>query len=214
MQKLLIVAYVSVLSPIVPLIVAFIKPTRLGKEQWYLICLLCLSLLSDGLLWYFLIKGINNWPIGNLYVIAQFILLYNLFVNKDKSKISHVLLIIFLFFAIINFIFLQTPTTFNSRTSNIGALFINGMALSYLYRLFKEMPINNILDMPMLWVAFAVLFYFAGTLFLFLLNNYLIVNQPENHQLGWVLHNILNIIKNLFFAVALWKYYKRSMLWK
>jgi len=171
-------------------------------------------LLSDGLLWYFLDKGINNWPIGNIYIILQFILLYNIFVSKDKNWIIRILLICFLSFAIINFVFLQTPTTFNSRTSYIGALFVIILALWYLYGLFREMPIANILNMPMLWVSFGVLFYFAGTLFLFLFNNYLILNQPQNHQLIWVLHNVLNIIKNLLFAVALWKYYRRSMLWK
>lgn len=193
---------------------AFIRPTNLKVEQWFLVSLLCLSLLSDGLLWFFLDSGINNWPIVNIYLIVQIILLYRIFRSDKKSTLTKIFISTFLTFAVINFVFLQTPEVFNSRTSNIGALFIIAMALSYLYHLFKEMPINNILDMPMLWVAFAVLFYFAGTLFLFLLNNYLIVNQPENHQLGWVLHNILNIIKNLFFAVALWKYYKRSMLWK
>ncbi|WKZ58657.1 MAG: hypothetical protein QY309_12350 [Cyclobacteriaceae bacterium] len=214
MKSLLIIAYVSVLSPLIPLIVAFIRPTNLKVEQWFLVSLLCLSLLSDGLLWFFLDSGINNWPIVNIYLIVQIILLYRIFRSDKKSTLTKIFISTFLTFAVINFVFLQTPEVFNSRTSNIGALFIIAMALSYLYHLFKEMPINNILDMPMLWVAFAVLFYFAGTLFLFLLNNYLIVNQPENHQLGWVLHNILNIIKNLFFAVALWKYYKRSMLWK
>jgi hypothetical protein len=212
MKSLLVVAYVSVLSPLVPLSIAFIKPSNFKVEQWLLVSLLCLSLLSDGLLWYFLDLGINNWPVVNIYLIVQIILLN--FIFRNKNLLTQILFIAFVVFAVINFLFLQTPEVLNSRTSNFGALFIIGVALWYLYRLFQKMPINNILDMPMLWVAFAVLFYFAGTLFLFLFSNYLIANQPENHQLGWVLHNILNIIKNLFFAVALWKYYKRSMLWK
>jgi hypothetical protein len=84
------------------------------------------------------------------------------------------------------------------------------LALTYLYRLFRELPVERVQDMPMLWIAFAVLIYFGGTLFLFLFNNYLIDNEPGTHRAIWVLHNMLNVSKNVFLSIALWKHYKQS----
>lgn len=213
MNSVIIIAYISALSPIIPLGIASLKPSILKSEQWLLISLLLLSLLTDYILWFLSDTGANTWPIANIFFVFQFSLLF-LMLAEYRNRGQLIILVLFILSALINFSILQTPLVFNSRTSYIGALLIIGMALRYLYLLFREMPIANILNMPMLWVSFGVLFYFAGTLFLFLFNNYLILNQPQNHQLIWVLHNVLNIIKNLLFAVALWKYYRQSMLWK
>lgn len=83
-------------------------------------------------------------------------------------------------------------------------------SLIYLYDLFRDLPVERIQDMPMLWVIFGFLFYYGGTLFLFLANNIVLESNLESHRAIWVLHNILNVMKNVFLSIALWKQYKRT----
>jgi hypothetical protein len=76
----------------------------------------------------------------------------------------------------------------------------------------NNLQVDTIQSVPMFWISFGVLAYFGGTLFLFLFNNVLMKYQPANHQLVWILHNVLNITKNIFFAIALWKSCRERIL--
>ena len=55
-----------------------------------------------------------------------------------------------------------------------------------------------------------MLTYYAGNLLLFLTNNYLTLGLEGSHQIMWVLHNLLNISKNMLFAIALWMNYRNK----
>lgn len=173
-------------------------------------CLLLLSGLSDGISLLIVYKGLNSWPVVNLFFLAQFVVLYFVFSGEYKSSFNKVAFCIFFIYAVINYFFLQTPGYFNSNTSYAGALIMLLLALFYLFRLFRELPVERVQDLPMLWISFAVLIYFGGTLFLFLFNNYLIANEPGTHRVIWILHNMLNVAKNVFLSIALWKHYRQS----
>lgn len=69
------------------------------------------------------------------------------------------------------------------------------------------MPSERVYKLPLFWIAFGVLVYYGGTLFLFLFNNYLIERLPQSHQTIWILHNLLNVTKNVFLVAALWTQY-------
>lgn len=142
--------------------------------------------------------------------MAQFVILFIVFSSEYKSRFTKIVFFVFFIYSIINYLFLQTPNSFNSNSSYAGALLMLLLAFFYLYKLFHELPVERVQDLPMLWIAFAVLIYFGGTLFLFLFNNYLIANEPGTHRAIWVLHNMLNVVKNVFLSIALWKHYRQS----
>jgi hypothetical protein len=172
--------------------------------------LLLLSGLSDGISLIMVYKELNSWPIVNLFFLAQFVVMYFVFSSEYRSRFNKVAFCVFFVYAIVNYFFLQTPGYFNSNTSYAGALIMLLLALFYLFRLFRELPVERVQDLPMLWISFAVLIYFGGTLFLFLFNNYLITNEPGTHRIIWVLHNMLNVAKNVFLSIALWKHYRQT----
>ena len=57
----------------------------------------------------------------------------------------------------------------------------------------------------MVWISVGVLVYYSGNIFLFILNNYFSNRVDGNQGTLWIIHNLLNISKNLLFCIALWQ---------
>jgi hypothetical protein len=199
---LLLFAHLSSSSAIAPLVAGLIRWKSLSYRLKLVVYLALISLLSD-LLCLVLIKfKINTWPVGNLFLILQFALL---FLAMEQKTLRLVRLFFYgcLLFGVVNFLFIQPPTAFNSYTSYVYGILLIVYALAFLYQLMNEMPVEHVQSLPMFWIAFGVLVYYGGNLFLFLFNNYLMVHLPKSHQAIWNVHNVLNISKNVFLFVAL-----------
>lgn len=208
MEPLLLFAHLSSSSALVPL--------SMGLYQWknqssYLKLVTLIPLISaitDGLSLLLLSNGFNTWPLLNVFYCVQFSLLFFAIGSERKIYFLRALFFGCIGFALINFLFIQSPRTFNSYTSYAGGIIMILSSLNYLYWLLNEMPAERVYRLPLFWVAFGVLVYFGGTLFLFLFNNYVIAHLPQSYRPIWTLHNLLNITKNIFLFAAIWTHYK------
>lgn len=153
-------------------------------------------------------NSINTWWVANLFVISHFAFLFILLSQDRQATFLKVLFYLCLGFSAVNFFFIQTPFEFNTYTAYATGLLMIILALRFLYLVINEAPIEKIQSLPLLWLAFGVLVYYGGTLFIYLFNNYLITHLPENHQSMWVFHDLLNITKNAFFFATIWVNYK------
>lgn len=203
-------AHLSSSSAILPVILGVTQYRRASADFKLISWLVITSASADVISLLLMQIGTNTWPIVNLFFIIQFALLFAVFNQHLKSNFLKAAVVVLTFFALLNYILIQTPEKFNSYTTYAGGIFIMILSMDYLYRLMRDLSAERIQDLPMFWIAFGVLVYFSGTLFLFLFNNYLIEHQPGNHQYMWILHNVLNIIKNGFLAIGLWKNYKAA----
>jgi hypothetical protein len=149
--------------------------------------------------------GVNTWPVVNLFFVIQFSLLYLILGYRIIGRWCDALFVACILFSASNYLLIQTPHVLNSFTTYVVAVLMIFVSGWYLYRLMVDLPVERVSDLPMFWISFAVLIYFAGTTFLFLFTNYLIAHHLNLSQSTWVLHNILNITKNVFFTIALWK---------
>lgn len=211
-MKVIFLAHISSISVLIPLIIGAIQWKNLSKKFKLVFYVLACAALSDIISLFCIRNGINNWPIVNAFFIFQFLLFYLFFLSDyPKHFFLNLLFSGFLLYSILNYLFLETPVKFNEYTSYTGALFMMVLALAVLLRLLRDLPAERVKDLPMLWIAFAVLVYFGGTLFPFLFNNYLIANLPSKHKVIWIVHNMLNVMKNVFLAIALWKHYRQSI---
>ena len=175
-----------------------------------LIVLLIVSLLCDLSSWIFFEF---SYPLVNFYLLAQFSVLYYLFFEHLKRLlILKWIFIIFCCFYIVNISFFQGLFQFNSVSNAFASIILMGLSLYYLFTLLKELPTVTIHLLPILWISFAALAYYGGNFFLFLFSNYLTSGIGESLMILWVLHNILNIIKNILFAIALWQAYLNTKL--
>jgi hypothetical protein len=204
----ILVAHLSSLSILVPLLIAVSTRRCIDREFSLLVVVLVISAVTDAILFILVTQGINNWPLGNLYILFQLAVFYFVFEKHYHNPWVRIAFFGFMVFSMANYFFIETPQKFNVNSTYVGGIFMILIASHYLYRVLKDLPVERIQDYPMLWIAFGVLIYFAGTLFLFLFNNYLMTHQPGNHKVIWILHNLLNLSKNIFFAIALWKNYR------
>lgn len=214
MRPEFLLAYISIGSVFIPIAFALANGKKLLEElkplRWILFISLSCDLLSLGIS---LTGSMRNthW-IGNIYMILQFSLLVLTFRRQLQSnRIIDIVHITFVVFYVVNISFFQGPWIFNSVTNAVACIILIVLTMYYFYRLLNDLPTDHIQSLPMLWVSFAVLVYYAGNFFLFLTANYLTYEGvgKGTHLLMWNLHNLLNIIKNILFAIALWQSYRK-----
>lgn len=210
MKPELIIAHFSSGSVVIPLTLVILHGRKMSRELKPLFWILLISLLSDALALILMQYSIHTHFIGNFYLIAQFSLLVLIFRKQlQNSQVIDFVLILFMVFFVVNISFFQGPWVFNSVSNVVACLILIAFCIFYLYRLLNELPIVHIQQLPMLWISFAVLTYYGGNFFLFLAKNYLTYGEAGSHKVMWILHNLLNIIKNSLFAVALWQSYRK-----
>ncbi len=192
---------------LIPLIIGSFKYKYLSKSQTWLFYLLIATAVTEvisNFLWY---QSINNFPVFHVFTIFQFIFIIGIYKIELRSVFSknlfNIALIIFVAFAIINSIWLQSIYAFNSNTITIVSYVTLFFSLAYFYKLLKEVKYEALEKTPMFWLNIGFLIYFSSNLLLFFLNDYLPKGSPSMY-LVWSAHAVVNIILNIFYTIALW----------
>ncbi len=210
MQFEFYIAYFSFGSIVIPLFIAMLQWKRMTDELKILRTLLIISLLSDLLSLVLITYSLNTYWIGNIFMIAQLALLIILFRSQlQYHNVINSILLTSILFCLLNVGFIQGPFVFNSLSNVIACLILISFCLYYFYHLLNDLPTIHIQHLPMLWISFGVLTYYGGNFFLFLVKNYLTYGETGSHKTMWILHNLLNIVKNILFAIGLWKGYRK-----
>lgn len=196
----------SVLVPLALTIIQWRKlPHNIALLRWLLICSAICDLSQIILA---VIFSMSNILVGDIYMFIQFtLLLYILGSQLERRKILKVVYGILVALYVIGFFLSKNYTGSTSTLDALASLVLIIVPILFFYKLLNELKVVNIHRQPILWIAFATLFYYSGNLFLFLASNYLL-NQTDSFGRMWVLHNILNFTKNILFAVALWQNYR------
>lgn len=212
MDIVILLAHISSCSPIVPLALSF-KVRKPLKEIIYLRYILGGSLLFDAVSLLMAIKGINSYPFTNLFFILQAWILFSIYKHQlaTNKKVIETFRLSFAAFFLVNYFFIQTPELLNSYSISISGVLFMSLSLYYFYNLLQKLPEVYIHRMPMVWINIAVLVYYAGNLFLFIFNNYFTEGIDGNQRYMWMLHNILNITKNILFFVAIWQNLRKNI---
>jgi hypothetical protein len=196
-------------SIIIPMGLALVHGSKLPQNLKPLWLTLIFSLVCDVVSYFLAKNSINTHWVGNIYLVIQFSLIIWLFREQFQNKrFNDVILILFVVFYVLNLVFFQGPWVFNSVSNVVACLILISLCLYFFHRLLNDLPIVHIHRLPMLWISFAVLTYYGGNFFLFLVKNYLSYGEAGTHKLMWILHNLLNIIKNVLFAIGLWQSYR------
>ncbi len=202
--------YASVFSAVIPL-----SAGLLSKKQliWYYVLIafmvdICLSILMYNNRIY---KNIS----GNTFLYIEYILLSIYYGSRYIHKytiITGLAFVVLLSAAI--YTLLGLPETFLHFNSIIGGSFycmyiiytIAGFYLLLNDR--KNLPIER---SSFFWVNVAFIMYASGTLLLLALNSYYNKHNKALIIKLWPLHNIFNILKNIFLTVAL--IVRKDKLW-
>lgn len=205
-----LIAYTSIGSVLIPISVVLAHGKNMPRELRPLLWILITSLLCDLASIVLSRYSINTFLILNIYWFIQTSLLTWMYRKYfHRKQLVNFIYFFFVAFYLINILFFQGPWVLNSISNVLASLILILFCMYYFYRLLNDLPTVHIHSLPMLWISFAVLVYYAGNFFLFLASNYLIEDAREMHRMAWILHNLLNITKNILFAVALWQSYRK-----
>jgi len=129
-------------------------------------------------------------------VFAFFILKHLLSPNAKKALIAlSILFYLFVFYTIIA----GHLAKFDSLQVSIEALIIISFSVYYFFEQINRPEITFIYTEKSFWIICGFLIYMAGTFFLFLMS----ANLPkEELSKFWVISQLGNILKNVFFAIA------------
>ena len=191
--------YSSVFSPLIPLL--FLLKGRYNGLLRIIILFISLSFLTD-LVSVFLFG--NNYTVLHLYGLLEALILFWFFnrVIKNQKWIPF-LAIAFSVFYLINSIWFEWGV-FNTIGRSVECLIMIFLSLRLFYQFFKLEEDIFIDRSPIFWITIGVLVYFSGAFFTFTLSKYILTDVPF-----WILHNISNVLKNVFLAIGLWKANKK-----
>ncbi len=199
MMLMLAVAFVSWMSWLMPLWAAR-KSWKSDRLVRWIAILAAFSFLADLAVFAMALSGINNYPVGNAYLLVQSLVFLMIYQDalKMRPAITYLLGGAYTVAFVANYFFVQGPYVVNSYSIVLSSVGFILFSLIYFRQLLINLPETFVHRVPMVWVNSSVLIYFSGNLFTFMLFNYLMSSI-------WILHNILNIIKNILLFVAVWQ---------
>lgn len=204
LEKFILFANISTASTLVPISFGLTKFRLITLELRLVLGLLGMSFFCDLVEFPLHYWRINNYA-GDLYRLTEFTLLlilyYKILGNPRMFKTYLILGLLYILFFVSNLLFLQQEKI-NSYTNTISALIFIVLAVGFFYKLMQDLPALQIYQLPMFWINVAILVYFSGNLFLFILSHYLVAIMKDNLMVYWSFHNGLSILKNILFTVG------------
>lgn len=199
-----IIAYSSTASVLIPLVLGWLNWHKLSIHLQWVMWILVASLIIDGVSVIIIQFSFNTHLLGSIYFFVQFTVLMKIF--NDQMKISRIVAVAYIFYVLFfvgNILFFQGPWVFNSYTQVAASLILMALSIYYFYGLLVDLPNLRVYELPMFWIALTVLIYYGGNFLMFLWISYLMDNDIVHQRTLWLLHNLLNITKNILFAVAI-----------
>lgn len=97
----------------------------------------------------------------------------------------------------------------DSYLSLIEAIFVYTFVILWFKDVFHNLSEQYLWNFPLFYFISGFIFYFSGTLFLFLMGDLIDENPELIFEDFWVFNMILNIIKNIFLMVGIWRKQKK-----
>lgn len=165
--------------------------------------------LASLALWF---ARINNLPLLHFLVPAGFTLLTFFYARILKGFVNTVILWIilalFLIFGLINSLWIQPLTVYNSNALTAESILIIIYSLStfifLLNNIFREVRAGYVASLN--WINSGLFIYYSSSLIIFYLGNVLAVSSPSALvKYAWVFHAFFSVVMYIFFIIGLWK---------
>jgi hypothetical protein len=190
---------------LIPLFIGIFYFSKLSKSHkflfWFVVTGSITEITSRSLKMILQIK--NNMPLGHLYITVSFIFIGLFFYHELKDFINKKILIwiiiLYGIFSFMNVLLFQSHLSFPSITGATSALFLVTFSILLFANIMRKEQIKILSDSSLIWINTAVIVYYSGNFFLFILYNFLL-----DHSLGFLI-KILNFfaIMNLIFYVLI-----------
>ncbi|MBD0254318.1 MAG: hypothetical protein ICV83_01260 [Cytophagales bacterium] len=148
----------------------------------------------------------NNLPLFHLFTLIELLFFgwvyEQVFINVLLKRIVAVLTVVLGVFTVGNSILWESIWTFNSISATAEGVYLIVLSLLLFRQLLLQDEVMFLDRHPLFWLNSGVLLYFAGNLFVFMLQHAIAGSAQKGYVYGLV-HSGINILANLLFGMAL-----------
>ncbi len=186
---------------LIAVIIGFLIKTRSAFSYLKTIpCLLLLSLTVELVARYYRVRSMNNLWFVNIYsVIELCYFTFTLYLIINKTFILRLVYVI-ASVCLIDILFIHGLKTFHTYSYALSVLIIVYLCIYYYYLTFKEAQVVNLLKEPSFWVVTGLLVFYATSLSVTGIFNY-IAELPKEMIL--LARNILLSVNGVFYFILI-----------
>lgn len=203
----------NVIAPsfnLLPVAAGFIRLKKLDGPARVLLLYLCINCLVSAASSLLAFYHKPNTPLFHFSVIVETLLLLYFFRKLFRApallKLYAVLLLAFPVFCLVNILFLQPLSVFNSYTLSVQAVLV--IASCFLFWWNVPVPENSSWQaFPLNWMVSGLMLYFSSGFLLFTFINLVVkyLTKPD-FILIWNIHATLSVIMYLLLTIGYFKY--------
>lgn len=205
----LLLQYVVAFAVVIPIGIGIIVNVFRDRRFRPIFILLLVSLFIEIIGTLLASYNINTLWLFNLFTLCEFFLIWNFyfkFIKGEKTNgVNYFILSFFVLVALVDLFFINGFERINNITISVESITLIIYSLISFYLIMSRMLFDKLLDAPFFWMNIAVLFYFSGSLFLFLFGNYLISQGNKAYLEMYKIHTFVNAIWYLFISIGFWK---------
>lgn len=199
-----LLSYITLFSPLLPIIIGIAFFKHLTRVSTLILVLCSFSILCDISSYVWALLYGNNYWIIHLYQIIELAVLGAFYQTFLNNKFSAMPFWGFAIVYIIVIILILQPANISSTMISLKCLLVITYGIWGYLNIFNNSRYLFIDKSPEFWFNTAMLIYFSGSLFSWSMFN--LVHQSNGAGSGvWSFHNISSILRNLLFAIGLWK---------
>jgi hypothetical protein len=203
MRDYSILAYVSLLSPILPIALSLWRFRQLESEFKALVFLLIVGLSIDSALKWFYINSLITAFMMNIYVVVEYGLVMFIIMRWQSREVIKKILrgtilvyMVFWIIAKLSFEPLLGPYYLTGTIENI----IITLSAAATLMLFDTTQGQILIRIPQFWILLAFVLYYAGMLLPTMFQGILYKHSLDSLLLVWSINWILSISANLLYS--------------
>ncbi len=155
---------------------------------------------------YLKVPNLGFYHFASVFIASSVFLFFrSIIAQAHIKKIISLIIFVYPVLEILNTLYLQPLTQFNSYTLSLQCIVV--IVLSFVYFYHKEQDLNaKWSDNGINWMVAGLLLYFSSAFFTFNFSNYISLLLRSQNLLMWNIHGVVTILLYLFIAKGYSKY--------
>lgn len=210
-----IIAFINKIPLVIACIIAARNYLRFPKElkviSWYVVVSVMIQFGSQ----YLAFQKENNLYLLHIFVPVSF-MLFSIFYQKVFSgflnkNVLWWILGLFIAFSILNSIFWQDISTFNSYALSLESMLLIIYSLSLFALLLNESVSQEKKEIlsSLRWINAGILIYYTSGLLIFYFGDLLTNFSKVRFEISWRFHSFIYIVQFICISIGLWKHPKK-----
>ena len=199
--------YIAIFIPLIPISIGVRGFQKLDISAKIIVGYLLIAFSNDLLCLGLARNGIPNLLFINLFGLFQgtILILFFRYCDQKFYKNLYFLAIIYVMVYLFVALIIEGIDKFDGIAMTIEALIMLILCLTFFYNVYANEITHSLEGFPSFWIVIGILIYFSGALYSFMLGADMLAGSNDKFYNSWILHNMSGIIKNILFAIGLWK---------